>query len=66
MTEQLPDPELIDVTDDQEFFTAGDEDIVLDETVFVVQDQIDAIHAIEDEAERLAAVKEWVRQLNGE
>lgn len=60
-----PDPEVIDVTDDAESHTAGDEGIELTDEVFVLAAQIDAINAIEDDDTRLAAAKAWAEALNG-
>lgn len=45
-------------------YTEGDEDIDWS-NVEVVAEQIDAINAIDDPAERLAAAKAWAAELGG-
>lgn len=62
----LPEPVEIDLTDyENEAYTAGDEEIVLDDTVLLLAEQIKAIDEIEDEDERLEAARQWANELNG-
>lgn len=51
--------------DDHEDFTAGDEDIIIDESVLILAAQIEAINGIDSEVARLEAAKSWAAALNG-
>lgn len=58
MTEQGPDH------DEDEGYTACDEDVVIDERVHVVQAHIDRVNAIPDPQLRLAEARKFVDEMN--
>jgi hypothetical protein len=57
------EPEFGDITPD-DVYTEGDEDVNWDQ-VDELAEQIEAIQFIPDDADRLAAAKSWVAELNG-
>ena len=58
------DVEIGDI-DPDDAHTEGDEDIDISQ-VDLVQEQVDAINAVEDEDERTSAAKRWAKELAGE
>jgi hypothetical protein len=51
--------------DPEDLVTEGDEDIDFSQ-VDLVQEQVDAINAVEDDDERTSAAKRWAKELAGE
>lgn len=58
------DVEIGDI-DPDDAHTEGDEDIDISQ-VDLVQEQVDAINAVEDEDERTSAAQRWAKELAGE